>query len=217
MPFIYNLICAMFTAAHFVSSSSISSVTTSNILSDFVIPLTNINWTLSSQDLIFANLTARVPGDLLSDLMMNGLIDDPYIDRNFLTQQKVWTGEAWKEPGNNFSGVDDDNNDDDNSKKKGKHYQRKRTWVYSTMFDIPEHNSNEMSWKLIFEGIKMGAEIYINSRKVGQVVDQFLRYDFEIGKDILGRGVLDDRNIRRHNLTVSFNPSIRVNGRFSGE
>lgn len=203
-------------AAQFVSSSSISSITTSNILSDYVIPLTNNNWTLSSEDRIFTNLTAQVPGDLLSDLMTNGLIDDPYIDRNFLTQRKVWMGDAWKEPENNFIRVDD-GNDEDNSKEQEKYYQRKRTWIYSTMFDLPEHNSDEMSWKLVFEGIKMGAEIFINSKKVGQVVDQFLRYDFEIGDDILDRGVLHDRNARRHNLTVSFNPLIRVNGRFSGE
>ena len=74
-----------------------------------------------------------------------------------------------------------------------------------------------MSWKLILEGVKMGADILINDQKIGRVFDQFLRYDFQIGYEILYRGVPCGRNVRRHNLTISFDPSIRVNGRFSGE
>ena len=179
-------------------------------MSDFIIPLTNDKWTLWSKDQVFTNLTARVPGDLLSDLMMNGIIDDPYIDRNFLTQEKVWNGNGQNVPDKSFT-VGDDEKVNEND------FKRKRTWIYSTTFDLPENGSIEISWKLVLEGIKMGANVLINDQKIGQVIDQFLRYEFEIGNDVLYKGALIGKNVRRHNLTISFDPSIRVNGRFTGE
>ena len=124
-----KFICSIFVADRFVSSGS-----TPSVLSDIIIPLTNNNWTLWSSDQIFMNLTAQVPGDLLSDLMMNGLIDDPYIDRNFVTQEEVWIGNDLKLSDNNFTAVGDgrgrDGDNDENTKEK--YIQRKRTWIYST-------------------------------------------------------------------------------------
>jgi hypothetical protein len=186
-------------------------------LSDFIIPLTIDNWTLWSKDQFFTNLTARVPGDLLTDLMMNGLIDDPYIDRNFLTQEKVWNGNDRNVPDKSFTVGGDGGDGGNDEKVKENNIKRKRTWIYSTTFDVPESASIEISWKLVLEGIKMGADVLINDQKIGQVIDQFLRYDFEIGNDVLYEGVLISKNVRRHNLTISFDPSIRVNGRFTGE
>jgi hypothetical protein len=197
-------------ATRFVSSSSTPSVTPSNILSDFIIPLTNDKWTLWSKDQFFTNLTARVPGDLLSDLMMNGLIDDPYIDRNFLTQEKVWNGNDQNVRDKSFTVGDDE-------KVKENNFAPKRTWIYSTTFDVPENASIGISWKLVLEGIKMGADVLINDQKIGQVIDQFLRYEFKIGNDVLYKGALIGENVRRHNLTISFDPLICVNGRFTGE
>ncbi len=185
--------------ARYVASKEIRSSSQSKLLSDVVIPLAGDSWTLWSHDQVFTNLKASVPGDLLSDLMMNGLIDDPYMDRNFLTQEKVWTG--------------NDNDDESEFERKS---LRKRTWIYSTTFDIPESSSCDMSWKIVLEGIKMGADVSVNGQWIGQTIDQFLRYDLVIGKEILEKGVLCGRNLRRHNLTISFDPSIHVNGRFSG-
>ena len=48
------------------------------------------------------------------------------------------------------------------------------------------------------------AYIYINEQKIGKVVDQFLRYDFEIEDSVLHRGLLCPGDVRRHNLTISF-------------
>lgn len=210
-----KFILAFFVAARFASSSAPSSKR-SNIISDIVISLSNKKWALWSNDQVFTDLTAQVPGDLLSDLMMNGLIDDPYIDRNFLTQDDVWIGNDTR--GSNHNGGGHDGSDNGYEEKlKEKYFQRKRTWVYSTTFDISVIASTGMSWKLIVEGIKMGANILINGQRIGQVLDQFLRYEFKIGNDVLDKGVFCSKNIRRHNLTISFDPSIRVNGRFTGE
>jgi len=202
-------------AACFDPSNSLPTIASSNILSDIVIPLTIHNWTLSSDDHVFTNLTARVPGDLLSDLMMNGIIDDPYIDRNFLTQREVWTGNVRGETNSDFDVVCDGEDGRDHGKFKKKSSQWKRTWVYSYTFNLTRQSFGEISWKLILEGIKMGADVFINDQKIGQVVDQFLRYDFEIGENVLQRGFPCGSDSRCHNLTISFDPSIHVNGRFT--
>jgi hypothetical protein len=213
IPFILKLSCAVFATARLASS-----VNHSNFLPDIVIPLTsNHNWTLRSDDQIFTNLTARVPGDLLSDLMINELIDDPYIDRNFLTQQNVWVGVERNFSDDNYSVAVDGRDSNKGERLSDNFTQWKRTWIYSTMFDVPENASIEKSWKLVLEGIKMGADILINGEKIGQVIDQFLRYDFEIQNDVMNRGVYCGRNVRRHNLTIVFDPSIGVNGRFAGK
>lgn len=45
-----------------------------NLLADTIIPLENNEWRLRSNDGVFEDLIAKVPGDLLSDLMTNGMI-----------------------------------------------------------------------------------------------------------------------------------------------
>lgn len=206
-----NLICAIFAINCCPGSGkNVTSITTSDILSNIIIPFPSENWILSSGDGLLQNITAHVPGDLLTDLMSNQIIDDPYIDRNFLTQRNVWSGESWRHKYGDH--IHSTTGFDDRKGSVGNYIKRKRTWVYSTMFELPSHNSKEMSWKLVLEGIKMGAEIYIDSNTVGQVTDQFLRYEFDID-DELDKAKGD----RRHNLTISFDPSIHVNGRFSGE
>ena len=121
-----------------------------------------------------------------------------------MTQNRIWIGDQ-----NAGNGHDGTINDSDNLMK--------RTWIYSTVFEMPDKSTSTMSWKVVLEGIKMGANIFVNGKQIGQVIDQFLRYDLEIGSDVLQRGLICGSNRRCHNLTISFDPSIRVNGRFSGE
>ena len=163
-------------------------------------------WRLDSLDQAYTNLTAIIPGDLLSDLIHNHCIEDPYYNRNFLTQQSVWTGNS------NVSTI-----------SRHHHYHHhyhhhprtssiiphdgfqsastlfmtnrmNRTWIYSTMIQLPvvlqdddEHNNNNnnnnnniITWQLVVEGIKMGAIIQFNGIPLGVVQDQFLRYRFPI-------------------------------------
>ncbi len=141
---------------------------------------------------------------MLTFLLQIGLIDDPYIDRNFLTQNRIWIGDQ-----NAGNGHDETIKEVDTLMK--------RTWIYSTVFEIPDISTTTMSWRVVLEGIKMGANILVNGKQIGQVIDQFLRYDLEIGSDVIQRGLICGSNLRCHNLTVSFDPSICVNGRFSGE
>ena len=139
------------------SSSFASGVYHPDILTDtateHVIPLTH--WNLSSTDHAYTNLSATgvVPGDVLSILLQNDIIFDPYHDRNFLLQRHIWMGIP-KEP------------DDGHTLEK----QWNRTWIYTTTFETP--NSTDLSWKLILEGIKMGADIIVNGIPIAQATDQ---------------------------------------------
>ena len=132
-----------------------------------------------------------------------------------MTQQSVWAGDV---QGNaSYDTFTISNNGTSKQNRIENHIQRKRTWVYSTSFSIPESTLHETSWNLVFEGVKMGADVFVNGHKIGRVIDQFLKYDFNIENSVLDGGVICSGNTTTscHNLTVIFDPSIRVNGRFS--
>lgn len=58
---------------------------------------------------------------------------------------------------------------------------------------------------LVFDGIKMGANITLNGQPVGTAVDQFLRYQFDVTK-LLKSGT--------NELSVTFDFEIDVGGRY---
>jgi hypothetical protein len=113
------------------------------------------DWYLSSLDQVYSNLSAPgiVPGDVLSILLSNGIIQDPYYDRNFLTQRHIWMG-GEKDP------------IDGNFTKR----QWTTTWIYSTTFETPcsDDTESSLSWKVILEGVKMGADVRVNGIKIGE-------------------------------------------------
>ena len=74
MHFFQPLFVVVFFVVPFGSSGEIHSLDQLNFLSDVIVPLANHKWRLRSDDGVFKNLEAKVPGDLLSDLMLNGMI-----------------------------------------------------------------------------------------------------------------------------------------------
>jgi len=52
-------------------------------------------------------------------------------------------------------------------------------WTYSTQFTIKKTQNTKATW-LVFDGVKMGAFVFLNGKKVGEVSDQFLRYEFPV-------------------------------------
>ena len=82
------------------------------------------------------------------------------------------------------------------------------TFNYSTTFTISADQAASPATLLVFDGIKMGANIYVNGKLVGAAMDQFLRYKFEIGGSS-GFGVEGSND-----LVVSFDPALTVDGRF---
>lgn len=105
------------------------------------------------------SIKGSVPGDLITDLELAGVIGDPLYELNFKTP--VW------DHGN---------------------------WTYTLNFTA-EDTSAAHSW-LVFQGIKMVADISLNGQAVGFAADQFLRYAFDVtGIVKLGAG---------NTLTVTF-------------
>jgi hypothetical protein len=140
-----------------------------------------------------------VPGDILSDLMRARLIGDPYYDRNFLTERRIWMGAA---AGKNESTPANTQNQLE---------QRTRTWIYTTEFFLPDDAN--LTKVLVVEGIKMGASISLNGVPIGNVTNQFRRYILQLPEKALAKGkhFCDSRH---HNMTVTFDPSISTDGRF---
>jgi hypothetical protein len=187
-------------------------------------------WRLDSDDGVYQNVTTQIPGDILSDLMREGLIDEPYMDRNFLTQNHVWMGDQKvvkrKNPvGNNSTFSTRKHLHSSTLKDDDSLQQRTRTWTYSTHFEMdsaPNDNGNQhttseaLKWLLVVEGVKMGATIYFNGIVLGTITDQFLRFTWVLNEqNHFSKGIpTTDALHRRHELSISFDPTIGVNGRF---
>lgn len=158
------------------------------------------NWTLHSTDGIFRDIPAQIPGDVLSDLERANIIGDPYYERNFLTQRRIWMGPR----------------SDDNSSVLE---QRSRTWTYTTEFEL-KPSSVDDTFVLVLEGVKMGASVAVNGVFLGNVTDQFLRYSFVLNSSMLAHASHESTSIRRelaasrHQLSISFDPLIHTDGRF---
>lgn len=107
--------------------------------------------------------------------------------------------------------------------------QRSRTWVYTTTFSLEWPPTG--TYRLIFEGVKMGASIILDDTFVGRITDQFLRYEFNVVEPAVTSPVVPLQgtarttrttksrpstsfNTIRHTLHVVFDPKIPTNGRF---
>ncbi len=78
--------------------------------------------------------------------------------------------------------------------------------VYTTSFSLSAEELARREILLVFDGIKMGADIALNGRAIGRGDDQYLRYIFPI------RALAQSQNT----LTITFPAfdSIATNGRF---
>jgi hypothetical protein len=155
-------------------------------------------WNVSSADDAYQNLSSSVPGDLLSDLMKSGVIQDPYYDRNFLTQRRVWMGPL--APGSKNT-----------TSSEGE--ERTRTWIYSAFFEVDSYKGTR-HLALVAESIKMGAIIQLNGVEIGVTNDQFLRYIFDLPNNALERGTWLSETSQLHEIKIRFDPTISTNGRF---
>jgi len=138
--------------------------------------------------------------------MRAGMIDDPYYERNFLTQRRVWMGPLAYHNNNN-----------------SKLEKRTRTWTYTTEFEL-DPVSGKDAYVLVLEGVKMGATVAVNNVVLGNVTDQFLRFQFVLNDDVIARGrSVESLALRRdlstvlpttHQLSLTFDPSIPTDGRY---
>ena len=124
-------------------------------------------------------IAASVPGDIITDLETAGLVGDPLVELNFLNESAAWTN---------------------------------HTWTYRTEFttaDAAAAAAAGDAYMLVFDGVKMGADVKVNGVLLGTVTDQFLRSSFP-----LNAGVLGASGSTKHTLELVFDPSISCGGRW---
>ncbi len=102
---------------------------------------------------------ATVPGDLITDLQRGSVIADPLYELTWMNNSSIWD---------------------------------RQDWVYERIFLI-----DDFSWikdptvleiYLVFDGVKMAADLSLNGKPLGVALDQFLRYIFPVKSILLPSG-----------------------------
>ena len=60
-----------------------------------------------------------------------------------------------------------------------------QTWTYSLTFDVDITLSNFADVSLVFDGVKMAADVSLNGKPLGTVADMFYRYRFPVASILL--------------------------------
>jgi len=125
------------------------------VVGDYLQPLDSSAanaWTLSNGS--GAPLRASVPGDLITDLEANGVVPDPLVETNFrgnATSPAAVGGVVWDAA----------------------------PWTYSLSFTLAPALAAAAHVSLVFEGVKMVADVALNGVALGFTANQFLRYEFD--------------------------------------
>ena len=196
-----------------------------------------------SGPLLKLQIPATVPGDLLTDLQKAGQIGDPLYEKTFLNSS-VWHAHTWTyttsftpsreavahacaaqhnlHGGGGRVGGDvggDGGGDVGGDGGGGADVQGQGQAA---------GGSTAGRVLLVFDGIKMGARISVDGTDLGTAVDQFLRYTYDVtalvsraascGGGGRGEGATaagGAATARALQLSVSFDPAIHVDGRFT--
>ena len=142
------------------------------------------DWNLSSRFHLLGN-GGRVPGDLISDLVSAGLLPDPIYENNFLLNASLWNDEIWT-------------------------YSRNVPLTAQQVARLQSDDGGDV-W-LVFDGIKMGANITLNGVLLTVSRHQFLRLELSL------RSLIRDANLTvqagDNELQVVFDPDIDEYGQF---
>lgn len=118
------------------------------------------DWVITSADGKVGPLQGYVPGDLLTDLQLSGVIGDPIYEQNWLQWQ--YDGEAaplWDA----------------------------QNFTYTKTFDSNISPTGNTIW-LFFDGVKMAADINLNGIALGTANDMFLRVSFDVTSTLRATG-----------------------------
>ena len=130
-------------------------------------------------------IPGRVPGDLVSDLANAKLIPNPIFETTWRDNSSWWDGQVW---------------------------------TYTTVFELDKalvEESRELSsassplgYALVFEGVKMAANVSLNDNFLGTLLNQFVRYSFDV-TSIISR---NKSNTLR--VVFDYHYDVATNGRF---
>ena len=103
-------------------------------------------------------IAARVPGDIITDLQKANVIEDPYFELNWINNASLWDAQDW---------------------------------IYQSSFALMDiswlKDPSVVEIYLVFDGVKMVADLSLNGQLLGTALNQFLRYTFPV-KSILNGG-----------------------------
>jgi len=130
-------------------------------------------------------IKGTVPGDIATDLWKAGTIPDPITDMNWLTSAPMWI---------------------------------KHTWTYNTSFSLTSQDISSLESStggdilVVFDGIKMAANIVVNNHVVDTSISQFLRLNYSLRAiQMQTKALVAGLNY----LSVVFDPSLHTQGLFA--
>ena len=121
------------------------------ILGETHTPLSG-EWTASSPSQRLT-MAASVPGDLITDLFRASIIPEPLYEVNWLNAS-IWNDHTW--------------------------YYNRSLDLSSAQYDLITAKGGAGDILLVFDGIKMGANILLNNVRIGQALAQFERLVFSL-------------------------------------
>ena len=144
-------------------------------------------WSLTSPTHSLPN-GGRVPGDLISDLVSAGLLPEPLYENNFLLNASLWNDNVWT-------------------------YTRNVTLTSEQVSRLYSNGTTRAGdvW-LVFDGIKMGANVLLNGVLLTVSRHQFLRQELSL-RSLINSTELKVR-VGDNVLQVVFDPDIAEYGQF---
>jgi beta-mannosidase len=166
-------------AASVASLASASGLVDAPIVAKSIQYLDGEGWTASNGDI---TIGARVPGDLVTDLEVAGVIGDPLYETNWVPMG-VKTVPIWDAT----------------------------NWTYVQNFTLSGDTASAPNVWIVFDGIKMAADIWLNGAYLGFTNDQFLRYQWDVSSVVSRTGA----NSLQVTFTTSQDPR-NAEARFMG-
>ena len=117
-----------------------------------IVSLDDSTWSASAPSLNL-EIAGNVPGDLITDLFLAGVIPEPLYEQNWLNAS-IWNDHIW--------------------------YYNHSVSLSAMQYAMLGNDSDGFDLLLTFDGIKMGADIYMNDVRVGQALAQFGRLIFSL-------------------------------------
>ena len=145
-----------------------------------IVSLDDSTWSASAPSLNL-EIAGNVPGDLITDLFLAGVIPEPLYEQNWLNAS-IWNDHTW--------------------------YYNHSVSLSAMQYAMLGNDSDGFDLLLTFDGIKMGADIYMNDVRVGQALAQFGRLIFSLKSLMHNKTLAGAVKQGENRLSVVFDPKI---------
>ena len=143
--------------------------------------LSDSQWTATAPSLGLT-MPATVPGDVITDLFHAGVIPEPLYELNWLDNRTLWNDHAWL-------------------------YNRTHEVSAARVASLKNARSSD-DLLLVFDGIKMGADIYVNNVWIGRSLAQFERHVFSFRALLANQSTAGALQAGSNTISVVLDPRI---------